>query len=98
MNRETGKSLADAAPANLVELGASLAARPYARRGISMSNQLIRVALVDNHAMVREGLRLLLKGVPDIVVVGEGDHGASVVALARSAEPHVLVLDLDMPG
>jgi DNA-binding NarL/FixJ family response regulator len=82
----------------LAELGASLAARPYARRGVSMSNQTIRVVLVDDHAMVREGLRLLLRTAPDISVVGEAEDGVSALPVVRQTEPHIVVLDLDMPG
>lgn len=86
------------APDRLVELGASLAARPYARRGVSASNEPIRVLLVDDHAMVREGLRLLLRATPDIVVVGEAKNGVAALALAQQLAPGVVVLDLDMPG
>jgi DNA-binding NarL/FixJ family response regulator len=82
----------------LVRLGAEMAARPYARRGVSMSDRIIRVILADDHAMVREGLRLLLRTAPDIAVVGEAGDGVAAVALARQVEPDIMVLDLDMPG
>jgi two-component system response regulator NreC len=81
----------------LAQLGASLAARPYARRGVAMSSATIRVILVDDHAMVREGLRLLLRTAPDIAVVGEAGNGVAALALARRVVPDVVVLDLDMP-
>ena len=84
--------------ADLAQLGASLASRPYARRGIAMSNETIRVILVDDHAMVREGLRLLLRTAPDISVIGEAENGKSAVDLARRLTPDLMVLDLDMPG
>jgi len=82
----------------LVRVAASFADRPYARRGVSMSDKTIRVILVDDHAMVREGLRLLLRTAPDIAVVGEASDGVSAVAVARRVTPDVVVLDLDMPG
>jgi DNA-binding NarL/FixJ family response regulator len=82
----------------LAQLGAGLAERPYARRGVAMSNDSIRVILADDHAMVREGLRLLLRAAADIVVVGEAESGAAALALAQCVVPDVVVLDLDMPG
>jgi two-component system, NarL family, response regulator NreC len=82
----------------LAQLGAAIAARPYARRGISMSSETIRIVLVDDHTMVREGLRLLLRTAPDIAVVGEAADGAAAVDLAQRVTPHIVVLDLDMPG
>lgn len=84
--------------ADLAQLGADLASRPYARRGVAMSNETIRVLLVDDHAMVREGLRLLLRTAPDISVVGEADNGVSAVGVARRLSPDIVVLDLDMPN
>lgn len=79
-------------------LGANVVARSFARRGVSMSNETIRVLLADDHAMVREGLRLLLRSASDIAIVGEAADGAAAVALAQRFSPHVVVLDLDMPG
>jgi DNA-binding NarL/FixJ family response regulator len=83
---------------NLAQLGASLASKPYARRGVPTSNETIRVLLADDHAMVREGLRLLLRTTPDITVVGEAENGAMTVAQAERLAPHIVILDLDMPG
>jgi two-component system, NarL family, response regulator NreC len=82
---------------DLAQVGASLASRPYARRGISMSNETIRVILVDDHAMVREGLRLLLRNAPDIAVVGEAEGGRPAIELAQRVLSDIIVLDLDMP-
>lgn len=83
---------------DLAELGAVLAARPYARRGVSMSNEIIRVALVDDHAMVREGLRFLLRSASDITVVGEAENGVAGLEVVDRLSPSIVVLDLDMPG
>ena len=82
----------------LAELGASIAARPYARRSMSQSNEIIRVLLADDHVIVREGLRLLLRSAPDITVVGDAENGTSALSLAQQLAPDVVVLDLDMPG
>jgi two-component system, NarL family, response regulator NreC len=81
----------------LAELKAGLAERPYAKRGVAMSNDTVRVVLVDDHTMVREGLRLLLRAAPDIVVVGEAANGVAALALVRQIQPDIVVLDLDMP-
>ena len=70
----------------------------YARRGIAAGPDTIRVLLVDDHAIVREGLRALLKSAPDIQVVGEAANGVEAVALARRTAPDVVVMDLEMPG
>ena len=83
---------------DLAELGAVLASKPYARRGISMSNETIRVVLVDDHAMVREGLRFLLRPAADITVVGEAENGKAALEVAEQLEPNLMILDLDMPG
>jgi DNA-binding NarL/FixJ family response regulator len=81
----------------LEETGAALAARPYARRGVSPSNVPIRVLLVDDHKLMRSGLKALLRGAADIVVVGEASSGDEAVATALRLQPNVAVMDLDMP-
>jgi two-component system response regulator NreC len=82
---------------DLAQLGADMASKPYARRGVAMGNETIRVLLVDDHAMVREGLRLLLRTAPDLDVIGEAENGVAAVASARRLVPDVVVLDPDMP-
>jgi two-component system, NarL family, response regulator LiaR len=57
----------------------------------------IRVLLVDDHAVVREGLRAFLQLQPDIEVVGEADGGETALALAARVEPDVVLMDLLMP-
>jgi two-component system, NarL family, response regulator NreC len=57
----------------------------------------IRIVLADDHALFREGLRLILESQPDIQVVGEAASGNEVVRLARTLRPHVVVMDLTMP-
>jgi DNA-binding NarL/FixJ family response regulator len=64
---------------------------------VSVSNEIIRVVLADDHGLVREGLRLLLNNAPDIVVIGEAGDGIEALRVATRTVPDVVVLDLDMP-
>lgn len=59
---------------------------------------MIRVALVDDHALVRRGVMRLLADMPGVEVVGEGRTGEDALALVRREEPDVLLLDVTMPG
>jgi len=58
----------------------------------------IRVLLVDDHAIVRDGLCAVLKLQPDIEVVGEADNGQAAVSMVENLEPDVVLMDLVMPG
>jgi DNA-binding NarL/FixJ family response regulator len=58
----------------------------------------IRVLIVDDHAVVRTGLRVFLDLQPDMEVVGEAADGSEGVALARRLEPDVILMDLLMPN
>jgi DNA-binding NarL/FixJ family response regulator len=62
-----------------------------------MRPDLIRVVLVDDHQIVRAGLKAVLATAKDITVVGEGGTGRDALALAERLNPHVLVMDLSMP-
>ena len=62
-----------------------------------MRPDLIRVVLVDDHQIVRAGLKAVLSTAKDIVVVGEGASGKEALTLAERLDPHVLVMDLSMP-
>ena len=57
----------------------------------------IRLLLVDDHPVVREGLRGMLSGQPDFLVVGEANDGGEGVALAAQLQPDVVLMDLRMP-
>jgi len=59
---------------------------------------MIRVLLVDDQHLVREGFARLLRDVEDIEVVGEAGDGAAAVALARDTRPDVVLMDVRMPG
>lgn len=58
----------------------------------------IRVLVVDDHAVVREGIRSVLERQPGFEVVGEAGDGATALKLAQSTAPDVVVLDVSMPG
>src|SRR5689334_19340484 len=57
----------------------------------------ITVLIVDDHAVVRQGLRLLLESQPGIEVVGEAQDGGLAVEIAQRLTPQVILLDLLMP-
>ena len=59
---------------------------------------MIRVAIADDHTILREGLRQLLAAEPDVAVVAEAADGHEALAIARTANCDVLLLDLSMPG
>jgi two-component system response regulator NreC len=59
---------------------------------------VIKVVLVDDHAVVRSGLRLLLDAQDDIEVVGEAGNAKDAVFRARALKPDLIVLDVVMPG
>jgi DNA-binding NarL/FixJ family response regulator len=58
---------------------------------------VIRVLLVDDDALVRQGLRLLLSGAPGIEVVGEADDGRGVLPAVDRHRPDVVLMDIRMP-
>ena len=60
--------------------------------------QEITTLIVDDHEVVREGLRLSLSRAPHIRVVGEASDGAAAVALAERRKPDVVIMDVRMPG
>ena len=57
----------------------------------------IRVVLVDDHAVLRQGLRRLLEDEPDIEVVGEAANGLEAVAVTRARAPDLVLMDVVMP-
>jgi len=59
---------------------------------------VIRVLICDDQEVVREGLRVMLRGASDIEVVGTAPDGAAAVALLDATRPDVLLMDLRMPG
>jgi len=61
------------------------------------AQERIRVVLAEDHTIVREGVRALLEGQPDIEVVGEVGDGRAAVDAVERLRPHVIVMDLGMP-
>jgi two-component system, NarL family, invasion response regulator UvrY len=59
---------------------------------------MIRVLLVDDHAVVRTGFRLLLQARPDVAVVGEAESGEAACQRYVELSPDVVVMDIAMPG
>lgn len=58
----------------------------------------IRVALVDDQALFRAGIRMLVDSQPDLQVVGEAADGREAIALARAVRPDVMLMDVRMPA
>lgn len=57
----------------------------------------IRLLLVDDHQVVRTGLRMLLESQPEMKIVGEASSGAEGLALARDLSPDVIIMDITLP-
>jgi DNA-binding NarL/FixJ family response regulator len=64
----------------------------------SQNDRPITVALADDQALLRAGIRAILEVEPDLAVVGEADDGAGAVALATRLRPQVVLMDIRMPG
>jgi len=56
-----------------------------------------RVLLVDDHVMVRQGLRAMLDHYPDLFIVGEAADGREAVSIAKKRAPDVIIMDINMP-
>ena len=63
-----------------------------------MSNEPLRILLVDDHPLVRNGLRALLDSVTDMAVVGEASGGEEAIKQAAELQPDIILMDLNMPG
>jgi len=57
----------------------------------------VRVLLVDDHAMVRQGLRSILDGYPNLDIIAEAGDGEEAITLARLLKPDLIVMDVNMP-
>jgi DNA-binding NarL/FixJ family response regulator len=58
---------------------------------------MIRLLLVDDQGIIREGLRSLLETKPDLTIIGEAENGKAAVELALSLQPDVVLMDVRMP-
>jgi DNA-binding NarL/FixJ family response regulator len=60
--------------------------------------ETIRILIADDHALFREGLRVLLNATPDIKVVGEASDGEAAITQVEFSQPDVILMDINMPG
>ncbi len=58
----------------------------------------VTLLLVDDHPLIRQGLRNLLEGIPDFKVVGEAEDGVEALQLIERFKPNILVIDMMMPA
>jgi CheY-like chemotaxis protein len=63
----------------------------------AMLERPVRVLLVDDHAMVRQGLRSILDGYPNLDIIAEAGDGEEAITLARLLKPDLIVMDVNMP-
>jgi len=72
---------------------------PGPRPGVRLpADAPVKVLIADDHAVVRQGLRQILSGDPEMVVTGEAKDGSEAIVLARNIDWDVAVLDFSMPG
>lgn len=65
---------------------------------VRAKGERIRIAMIDDHALYREGLRVVIGREPDLEVVGEAGHASEAVRLAEHTEIDVALVDLGLPG
>ena len=58
----------------------------------------MRILLADDHKIMREGIRALIAGQPDMTVIAEAEDGLSAVRLATELSPDIIIMDIAMPG
>src|SRR5689334_21287598 len=58
----------------------------------------LQIFLADDHMVVREGLKTLINGQPDMIVIGEAGDGETAWQQARECQPDVVIMDITMPG
>jgi signal transduction histidine kinase/CheY-like chemotaxis protein len=94
-----GRNAASREPAINLQASADLARSGLrAEKAILPKHAPIRVLLVDDHAMMRQGLRTVLDGYVDVEVVGEAQDGHQAIAAVEELRPTVVVMDLQMPN
>jgi signal transduction histidine kinase len=76
----------------------SVAASMSAAADEAQSAKQMRIVLVDDHVMMRQGLAGLLQAEPDMEIVGQASNGESAVNLIRDIKPDVVLMDISMPG
>lgn len=68
-----------------------------AKSNVVSSNDPIRVLVVDDHVIIRKGIRAVLELVPDMILVGEAENGSEAVKQDEVLQPDVILMDLVMP-
>lgn len=63
-----------------------------------MNTETIRIAIVDDQPIFRQSLRTILEKEPDVCVVAEAENGLDGIKLVEDHRPHVVLMDLSMPG
>ena len=85
-------------PAAIVQAPREAALEPPALEDVGgTAKQPLRIALVDDVEMVRQGLRWLLEDHADIRVVGEAKDGLEAIAMAQELKPDIIIMDVNMP-
>ncbi len=64
---------------------------------MTVQEHVIRVLIVDDHTIVRKGIKALLAEMSDVQIVGEADNGVDAIRLSKQLEPDVILMDLLMP-
>jgi chemotaxis response regulator CheB len=67
------------------------------QRGQAVQSERIRVLVVDDHPLMREGIVAVIQGAADIIVVGEAGNGQQAIEMFRIHRPDVTFMDLQMP-
>jgi two-component system, NarL family, invasion response regulator UvrY len=80
-----------------MSLNNALETRTEAASNVSITNNQIKVLIVDDHPGVRAGIKNLLQGAKDIVVLGEGENGAEAIQLINTKKSDILLLDIELP-
>lgn len=62
-----------------------------------MTEETLRILLVDDHPLVREGLRALLTSLPGMIIIGEAENGEEAVRQALELQPDIILMDLHIP-
>jgi len=57
-----------------------------------------KILIAEDHAILREGLRALLSGTPELEIIGEAENGQEAISLAKKLKPHLVLMDLNMPN
>jgi CheY-like chemotaxis protein len=91
----TALSMTDSSP--ITNDSSLLSGRPLAARHLPLASTRIRVLLVDDHAMVRQGLRSVLDSYTDLEVVGEASNGEEAVLMTERLRPALVLMDINMP-